>query len=84
MISPCTRNFLGSTLVNMESLRNTDGEQHLHPVDDVAKAVLPNSAIALDGLVIRWKTLSVDDRFEQRIGVPGRDGARANSARKQA
>jgi hypothetical protein len=84
MISPCTRNFLGSTLVNMESLRDIDGEQHLHPVDDVAKAVLPNSATALDGPVIRWKKLSADDRFDQRTGVPGRDGACANSARKQA
>jgi anaerobic selenocysteine-containing dehydrogenase len=35
MISPPARNFLNSTFVNVQSLRNTEGEPHLdiHPID---------------------------------------------------
>ena len=29
MISPCARNFLDGTFVNVQSLRDTEGEPHL-------------------------------------------------------
>jgi hypothetical protein len=38
LISSPSRNFLGSTFVNVKSLRDTDDEQHLHLVDPIAKA----------------------------------------------
>lgn len=41
MISPPARNFLNSTFVNVDSLRNTEGEPHLdiHPVDAAARNI---------------------------------------------
>lgn len=41
MISPLARNFLNSTFVNVQSLRNTEGEPHLdiHPVDAAARGI---------------------------------------------
>jgi anaerobic selenocysteine-containing dehydrogenase len=44
MISPPARNFLNSTFVNVQSLRNTEGEPHLdiHPID-AAKRGIENS-----------------------------------------
>ena len=41
MISPPARNFLNSTFVNIESLRQTEGEPHLdmHPFDADARAI---------------------------------------------
>lgn len=41
MISPPARNFLNSTFVNVESLRDTEGEPHLdmHPADAAARGI---------------------------------------------
>ncbi len=41
MISPPARNFLNSTFVNIDSLRNTEGEPHLdmHPTDAAARHI---------------------------------------------
>ncbi|MEN3293715.1 MAG: hypothetical protein V7642_2968 [Burkholderiales bacterium] len=41
MISPPARNFLNSTFVNVQSLRNTEGEPHLdiHPIDAEERAI---------------------------------------------
>ncbi|HJV81101.1 molybdopterin oxidoreductase family protein [Noviherbaspirillum sp.] len=41
MISPPARNFLNSTFVNVESLRNTEGEPHLdiHPLDAAHRGI---------------------------------------------
>jgi anaerobic selenocysteine-containing dehydrogenase len=41
MISPPARNFLNSTFVNVQSLRNTEGEPHLdiHPIDAGERAI---------------------------------------------
>ncbi len=41
MISPPARNFLNSTFVNIQSLRQTEGEPHLdiHPADAAARAI---------------------------------------------
>ncbi len=41
MISPPARNFLNSTFVNVESLRNTEGEPHLdmHPADAAQRGI---------------------------------------------
>lgn len=41
MISPPARNFLNSTFVNVESLRNTEGEPHLdiHPDDAASRGI---------------------------------------------
>lgn len=41
MISPPARNFLNSTFVNVDSLRNTEGEPHLdmHPTDAAARNI---------------------------------------------
>jgi anaerobic selenocysteine-containing dehydrogenase len=41
MISPPARNFLNSTFVNVQSLRDTEGEPHLevHPQDAVARGI---------------------------------------------
>jgi anaerobic selenocysteine-containing dehydrogenase len=41
MISPPARNFLNSTFVNVESLRDTEGEPHLdiHPFDATARGI---------------------------------------------
>jgi anaerobic selenocysteine-containing dehydrogenase len=41
MISPPARNFLNSSFVNVQSLRNTEGEPHLdiHPADAAARQI---------------------------------------------
>ena len=41
MISPPARNFLNSTFVNVQSLRDTEGEPHLdmHPQDAAARGI---------------------------------------------
>jgi anaerobic selenocysteine-containing dehydrogenase len=41
MISPPARNFLNSTFVNVQSLRNTEGEPHLdiHPIDAAGRGI---------------------------------------------
>jgi anaerobic selenocysteine-containing dehydrogenase len=41
MISPPARNFLNSTFVNVQSLRNTEGEPHLdiHPIDAAERGI---------------------------------------------
>jgi anaerobic selenocysteine-containing dehydrogenase len=41
MISPPARNFLNSTFVNVQSLRNTEGEPHLdiHPIDAAERRI---------------------------------------------
>jgi anaerobic selenocysteine-containing dehydrogenase len=41
MISPPARNFLNSTFVNVDSLRNTEGEPHLdiHPDDAALRGI---------------------------------------------
>ncbi|MHA6887573.1 molybdopterin-containing oxidoreductase family protein [Ralstonia pseudosolanacearum] len=47
MISPPARNFLNSTFVNVDSLRNTEGEPHLdiHPADARARGVADGSMV---------------------------------------
>jgi anaerobic selenocysteine-containing dehydrogenase len=41
MISPPARNFLNSSFVNVQSLRNTEGEPHLdiHPIDAANRGI---------------------------------------------
>jgi anaerobic selenocysteine-containing dehydrogenase len=41
MISPPARNFLNSSFVNVQSLRNTEGEPHLdiHPIDAAQRSI---------------------------------------------
>ncbi len=47
MISPPARNFLNSSFVNVQSLRDTEGEPWLdiHPDDAAARAVMPDSYV---------------------------------------
>jgi anaerobic selenocysteine-containing dehydrogenase len=49
MISPPARNFLNSSFVNVQSLRNTEGEPHLdiHPADATARAIAPDDMVRI-------------------------------------
>jgi anaerobic selenocysteine-containing dehydrogenase len=49
MISPPARNFLNSSFVNVQSLRNTEGEPHLdmHPLDAAARAILDGEQVRI-------------------------------------
>lgn len=49
MISPPARNFLNSTFVNVQSLRNTEGEPHLdlHPADAAARGVASGDQVRI-------------------------------------
>ncbi|MCT7329526.1 molybdopterin-containing oxidoreductase family protein [Ralstonia mojiangensis] len=49
MISPPARNFLNSTFVNVDSLRNTEGEPHLdiHPDDANARGVVDGELVRI-------------------------------------
>jgi anaerobic selenocysteine-containing dehydrogenase len=49
MISPPARNFLNSTFVNVDSLRNTEGEPHLdiHPDDARARGVTDGELVRI-------------------------------------
>jgi anaerobic selenocysteine-containing dehydrogenase len=49
MISPPARNFLNSSFVNVQSLRNTEGEPHLdiHPADAAARAIAPDDTVRI-------------------------------------
>lgn len=47
MISPPARNFLNSTFVNVDSLRNTEGQPHLdiHPDDARARGIVDGGSV---------------------------------------
>jgi anaerobic selenocysteine-containing dehydrogenase len=47
MISPPARNFLNSTFVNVQSLRDTEGEPHLevHPEDAAARGIVDGDPV---------------------------------------
>lgn len=49
MISPPARNFLNSTFVNVQSLRDTEGEPHLdmHPADAAARAIAQGDSVRI-------------------------------------
>lgn len=49
MISPPARNFLNSTFVNVQSLRNTEGEPHLdiHPADAAVRAIAADDMVRI-------------------------------------
>jgi anaerobic selenocysteine-containing dehydrogenase len=49
MISPPARNFLNSTFVNVESLRNTEGEPHLdiHPDDAALRGIASGDLVRI-------------------------------------
>ncbi|MBC7415387.1 MAG: molybdopterin oxidoreductase family protein [Herminiimonas sp.] len=49
MISPPARNFLNSTFVNIESLRETEGEPHLdmHPDDAAQRAIVAGDMVSI-------------------------------------
>jgi anaerobic selenocysteine-containing dehydrogenase len=49
MISPPARNFLNSSFVNVQSLRDTEGEPHLdmHPDDAAARAIVNGSVVRI-------------------------------------
>ena len=49
MISPPARNFLNSTFVNIQSLRQTEGEPHLdiHPADAAARAIASGDMVRI-------------------------------------
>ncbi|AOJ61516.1 molybdopterin oxidoreductase [Burkholderia ubonensis] len=49
MISPPARNFLNSTFVNVDSLRNTEGQPHLdiHPVDAGARGIADGDVVRI-------------------------------------
>ncbi|MDB5774320.1 MAG: molybdopterin oxidoreductase [Herbaspirillum sp.] len=49
MISPPARNFLNSSFVNVQSLRDTEGEPHLdmHPADAAARAIVSGETVRI-------------------------------------
>ena len=49
MISPPARNFLNSSFVNVQSLRDTEGEPHLdvHPDDAAARGIVTGSMVRI-------------------------------------
>jgi len=49
MISPPARNFLNSTFVNVQSLRDTEGEPHLdiHPDDAAVRAIVSGTMVRI-------------------------------------
>ncbi|MEO6351563.1 MAG: molybdopterin oxidoreductase family protein [Burkholderiaceae bacterium] len=49
MISPPARNFLNSTFVNVQSLRDTEGEPHLemHPADAAARGIVQDDKVRI-------------------------------------
>ena len=49
MISPPARNFLNSSFVNVQSLRDTEGEPHLdmHPQDAAARGIAQGDAVRI-------------------------------------
>lgn len=49
MISPPARNFLNSTFVNVQSLRNTEGEPHLdiHPDDATTRGIIHGDMVRI-------------------------------------
>ncbi|WP_050479567.1 molybdopterin-containing oxidoreductase family protein [Herbaspirillum rhizosphaerae] len=49
MISPPARNFLNSSFVNVQSLRDTEGEPHLdmHPDDAAARGIVHGGAVRI-------------------------------------
>ena len=49
MLSPPARNFLNSTFVNVQSLRQTEGEPHLdiHPADAAARAIVAGDRLRI-------------------------------------
>ncbi len=49
MISPPARNFLNSTFVNVDSLRNTEGQPHLdiHPDDAGARGITDGDLVRI-------------------------------------
>ena len=49
MISPPARNFLNSSFVNVQSLRNTEGEPHLdiHPFDAAARGIAHDDMVRI-------------------------------------
>lgn len=49
MISPPARNFLNSTFVNVQSLRDTEGEPHLdiHPVDAQTRQIVQGDMVRI-------------------------------------
>jgi anaerobic selenocysteine-containing dehydrogenase len=49
MISPPARNFLNSSFVNVQSLRDTEGEPHLdiHPEDAAARGITEGAAVEI-------------------------------------
>lgn len=49
MISPPARNFLNSSFVNVQSLRDTEGEPHLdiHPVDAVQRQIVSGNKVRI-------------------------------------
>jgi anaerobic selenocysteine-containing dehydrogenase len=49
MISPPARNFLNSSFVNVESLRDTEGEPHLdmHPLDAAERGIVDGSMVRI-------------------------------------
>ena len=89
MISPPARNFLNSTFVNVQSLRDTEGEPHLdiHPQDAAARGIADGSAVRVfndrGSLALRAR---VTDRARPGVVVAlsiwwkklARDGKNAN------
>lgn len=72
MISPPARNFLNSTFVNVESLRDTEGEPHLdiHPVDAVERGIEDGNRVRIHNARGSFlATARVTDRARQGLVV---------------
>lgn len=67
MISPPQRNFLNTTFVNVQSLRNTEGEPHLeiHPEDAAERGISDGDSVRV-----------FNDRGEMRLCARLNNGAR--------
>ena len=72
MISPPARNFLNSTFVNVESLRDTEGEPHLdiHPLDAIERGIEDGNRVRIHNARGSFlATARVTDRARQGLVV---------------
>jgi anaerobic selenocysteine-containing dehydrogenase len=95
MISPPARNFLNSTFVNVQSLRNTEGEPTLeiHPADAAARGIAEGSTVRVfnDRGELRLRAV-VTERARRGVVVAlsiwwkklAHDGRNANELTSQA
>ncbi|MBE0632339.1 MAG: molybdopterin oxidoreductase family protein [Burkholderia vietnamiensis] len=95
MISPPARHFLNSTFVNVESLRNTEGEPHLdiHPADAESRGIGDGGMVRIFNDRGSMQAVArVTDRARAGLGVGlsiwwkklSADGRNANEVTSQA